>query len=188
MLEHLTPREFEEYCQVLMMNLHGCRVVVTQQARDGGRDLLVHHPTGLWVVECKHWPKGTVGRPVVQKLHSATLTSNSRRAMIITTGRFSNDAEAYAQSLNDVDIELIDEAKLSHMLSIVYPKGAFPSNLSVAIQTTSDTDFPQIFAQSIFSPDRFQKGESEKYPVRVTRHTHYESFLAQLHFVWVILL
>jgi restriction system protein len=176
MLEHLSPREFEEYCQLLMMALHGCKVEVTQQARDGGRDLLVRHPSGLWIVECKHWPTGTVGRPVVQKLHSATLTSNSCRAMIVTTGRFSQDAEVYAQSLTDIEIDLIDMAKLAHMISVAFPNGALPTNLSVAIKTTPDAAFPQIFAQSIFSPDRFQRGTSAKNPVRVTRDTRYETY------------
>jgi restriction system protein len=164
MLEHLSSREFEEYCQLLMMALHRCRVDVTQQTRDGGRDLFVHHSTGLWIVECKHWPTGTVGRPVVQKLHSVTLTSNSCRALIVTTGRFSQDAENYAQSLTDIVVELIDMAKLAHMISVAFPNGALPTNLSVAIKTTPDATFAQIFAQSIFSPDRFQRGTSPRIP------------------------
>lgn len=176
MLEHLSSREFEEYCQLMMMALHRCRVDVTQQTRDGGRDLFVHHSTGLWIVECKHWPTGTVGRPVVQKLHSATLTSNSCRALIVTTGRFSQDAENYAQSLTDVVIELIDMAKLAHMISVAFPNGALPTNLSVAIKTTPDANFAQVFAQSIFSPERFQRGSSPRNPVRVTRDTRYETY------------
>ena len=182
MLEHLSAREFEEYCQLLMMALHRCKVDVTQKTRDGGRDLFVYHATGLWIVECKHLPSGTVGRPVVQKLHSATLTSNSRRAVIVTTGRFSQDAETYAQSLTDIVIELIDMAKLAHMISVAFPNGALPSNLSIAIKTTPDAAFPQVFAQSIFSPERFQRGTSPKNPVRVTRETQYETFfIAKYH-------
>ncbi len=108
MLEHLGSREFEEYCQLLLTCLYRCKVELTKRTGDEGRDLLVHKPTGLEVVECKHWPDGTVGRPAVQKLHSATLTVNSRQAAIITTGRFSKEAEIYAKNLGDVKIELID--------------------------------------------------------------------------------
>ena len=41
------------------------------------------------VVECKH--TSTVGRPVVQKLHSAIATfdfDGPKRGMVVTTGRF----------------------------------------------------------------------------------------------------
>ena len=176
MLEHLSPREFEEYCQFLMKSLYRCKVDLTQQTGDGGRDLLVHHSTGLWIIECKHCPNGTIGRPVVQKLHSATLTSNSCHALIITTGRFSKDAENYAQNLTDVDIKLIDMAKLAHMISVAFPNGALPTNLSFAIETTPDATFPQVFAKSIFSPERFQRGTFPINPVRVTRNTKYKTY------------
>jgi restriction endonuclease Mrr len=52
------------------------------------------------VVECKH--TGTVGRPVVQKLHSAIATfefDGPKRGMVVTTGRFTNPAQEYAQCL-----------------------------------------------------------------------------------------
>jgi restriction endonuclease Mrr len=65
------------------------------------------------VVECKH--TGTVGRPVVQKLHSAIATfefDGPKRGMVVTTGRFTNPAKEYAQRLRQNDdphpIELLD--------------------------------------------------------------------------------
>jgi hypothetical protein len=38
--------------------------------------------------------------------------------MIITTGRFSCEAESYAKNLTDVDIELIDAAKLDYLIQV----------------------------------------------------------------------
>jgi len=182
MLEDLSPRQFEEYCQVLLTCHYRCKVELTKQTGDEGRDLLVHHPNGLEVVECKHWPNGTVGRPVVQKLHSAVLTANSIRGTIITTGRFSGEAEIYAQSLNDVKIELVDAAKLDYIVQVAFPQGTLPTNLSAAIRTTPDADFPQIFAQSIFSKSRYQCGTGSKPHVGATRVTHYETFfIANYH-------
>jgi restriction endonuclease Mrr len=65
------------------------------------------------VVECKH--TGTVGRPVVQKLHSAVATfefDGPKRGMVATTGRFTGPAVEYAERLRRNDdpypIELID--------------------------------------------------------------------------------
>ena len=49
------------------------------------------------VVECKH--TGSVGRPVVQKLHSAIATydyDGPKRGMVVTTGCFTGPAEEYA--------------------------------------------------------------------------------------------
>jgi len=65
------------------------------------------------IVECKH--TGTVGRPVVQKLHSAIATfdfDGPKRGMVVTTGRFTNPAQEYANRLQQNDdphaIELLD--------------------------------------------------------------------------------
>ena len=102
--------------------------------------------------------------------------------MIITTGRFSREAETYAQNLNDVRIEFIDSAKLAHMISVTFPNGALPTNLCAAIKTTADADFPQVFAQSIFSKSRFQSGKASKSPVRVKRVTRYETFFIATYY------
>lgn len=182
MLEHLGGREFEEYCQVLLTCLYGCRVELTKRTGDEGRDLLVRKPCGLEVVECKHWPDRTVGRPAVQKLHSAVLTANSRQGAIITTGRFSKEAEVYAKNLGDVRIELIDASKLAHMISLTFPNDALPLNLCSAIKTTSDVDFPKVFFQSVFSESRYQSSRAGSMPVFVTRVTEYKTFfIANYH-------
>jgi len=59
--------------------------------------------------------RGTVGRPVVQKLHSAIATfdfDGPKRGMVVTTGRFTNPAQEYANRLQQNDdphaIELLD--------------------------------------------------------------------------------
>jgi hypothetical protein len=130
------------------------------------------------VVECKHYPAGVVGRPVVQKLHSAVLTENATRGMIITTGRFSADAEDRAQNLSGVHIQLVDEAKLAHLISITYSAGSIPLNLCGAFRTTPDADFWQTFARSVFSRRRYNKGGRHAAPVRVDvrRVTRYFAF------------
>src|SRR5262249_49373856 len=149
---------------------------LTKATGDEGRDLLVHKPCGLEVVECKHWPDGTVGRPAVQKLHSAVLTANSRQGAIITTGRFSKEAENYARNLGDVTIGLIDASKLAYMISLTFPNDALPLNLSSAIKTTPDADFPQVLFHSVFSESRFQTSRALSTPVHVTRITDYKTF------------
>jgi restriction system protein len=176
MLDHLTPRQFEEYCQTLLMQHYRCPVDLTPQTGDEGRDLLVHHPAGLRVVERKHYPNGTVGRPIVQKLHSAVLTAGAKWGMIITTGRFSSEAEAYVQQLQDVRFELLDASKLARLIATTFPNSAIPKNLATAIRTTSDAEFPQTFAKSVFSESRYRSGTRSRTPVRVERRTRYVPF------------
>ncbi len=69
------------------------------------------------IVECKH--TGTVGRPVVQKPHSAIATydfAGPNRGMVVTTGRFTNLAQEYAARLQQNDdphpVELLDGENL----------------------------------------------------------------------------
>ena len=176
MLEHLSPREFEEYCQLLLTSHYQCKVVLTKQTGDEGRDLLIYHSSGVEVVECKHWPNGVVGRPVVQKLHSAVLTANSIRGSIVTTGRFSTEAETYAKNLNDVTIELIDSAKLAYLSSRAFPNGGLPAELSSGLPTTPDGEFSEAFTQSVFSKSRYQCRSALKNPIRVERVTKYKAY------------
>ncbi|ESS10342.1 MAG: restriction endonuclease [uncultured archaeon A07HR60] len=81
------------------------RDVIMEEVVDGTRRAII--------VECKH--TDTVGRPVVQKLHSAIATfdfDGPKRGMVVTTGRFTNPAQEYADRLQQNDdphpIELLD--------------------------------------------------------------------------------
>jgi hypothetical protein len=173
MLEELSPREFEEYCQVLFMHFFRCRVELTPATGDEGRDLLLHRSQGLVVVECKHYPNGTVGRPVVQKLHSAVLTASAHEGMIVTTGRFSQEAQDYTSKLGDVKIELVDAAKLAFFISQVFPAGTASEKLAGATLTTSDDDFPGLFVKSVFARSRYRRPVATPTDIKVRRTTTY---------------
>ena len=110
-LDSLDGFEFEELCARIYRQL-GYRVENIQSTGDEGRDLILNSPDGdTIVIECKHWSKGTVGRPVVQKLHSAMLTYPAKRGAVITTGSFAKQALAYIGKVSE-DIQLIDLPKL----------------------------------------------------------------------------
>ncbi|WP_178915495.1 restriction endonuclease [Natronomonas gomsonensis] len=116
-LDELSGFEFEDVMEDVFRNLGYENVRQAERTADEGRDILMEEVVdgtrrGI-VVECKH--TGTVGRPVVQKLHSAISTfefDGSKRGMAVTTGRFTNPAIEYAQRLQRNDdpypIELID--------------------------------------------------------------------------------
>lgn len=107
MLDIIDGFEFEKLCARIFTKLGYGYVENTQDTCDMGRDLLIHDNNSLTVVECKHWPDGTIGRPVIQKLHSATISSGGRKGILITTGKFSYEAIEHAKNLKP-SIELID--------------------------------------------------------------------------------
>ncbi len=120
-LDDLSGFEFEDVMEDVFRNLGYENVRQAERTADEGRDILMEEVVdgtrrGI-VVECKH--TGTVGRPVVQKLHSAISTfefDGSKRGIAVTTGRFTNPAIEYAQRLQRNDdpypIELIDGEEL----------------------------------------------------------------------------
>jgi restriction system protein len=118
-LDSVDGFEFERICQRILERIHKCNVEDTVPVGDEGRDLLIHSPRGLIVVECKHHPNSSIGRPVVQKLHSAVVSSNAKNGILITTGTFSKAAYEYAEKLRKmgVVIDLVDRAVLADMAS-----------------------------------------------------------------------
>ncbi|WP_222919483.1 restriction endonuclease [Natrinema sp. SYSU A 869] len=116
-LDDLSGFEFEDVMEDVFRNLGYENVRQASRTADEGRDIIMEEVVdgtrrGI-VIECKH--TGTVGRPVIQKLHSAIATfdfDGPKRGMVATTGRFTGPAREYAERLDDTDdpypIQLID--------------------------------------------------------------------------------
>jgi len=116
-LNDLSGFEFEDVVEDVFRNLGYENVRQADRTADEGRDVIMEEVVDgtrrAIIVECKH--TGTVGRPVVQKLHSAIATfdfNGPKRGMVVTTGRFTNPAREYADRLQQNDdpypIELLD--------------------------------------------------------------------------------
>ena len=89
--------EFETVCANILSGC-GFRVKQLGGVADGGRDLIVWQNNGKkMVVECKHQSK-LIGRPVIQKLHSAFIAEKADAGIIISTSGFSGEAEEYEYS------------------------------------------------------------------------------------------
>ncbi len=121
-LDDLSGFEFEDVMVEVFRKMGYRNVRQAERVADKGRDILMEEPrengppTAV-VVECKH--TDTVGRPVVQKLHSAVQTYDHpgpKRGMVATTGRFTRPAEEYAARVGresgSTAIELFGGAKL----------------------------------------------------------------------------
>ncbi|QLD90380.1 restriction endonuclease [Natronomonas salina] len=120
-LDELSGYEFEDLMEDVFRELGYENVRQADRTADEGRDIMMEEVVDgtrrAIVVECKH--TATVGRPVLQKLHSAVATfdfDGPKRGMIATTGRFTNPAQEYAEALRRNDdpypIELLDGTDL----------------------------------------------------------------------------
>jgi len=116
-LDDLSGFEFEDIIEDVFRNLGYENVRQAEKTADEGRDVLMEEVVDgtrrAIVVECKH--TDTVGRPVVQKLHSAISTfdfDGPKRGMIVTTGRCTGPAHEYVERLREngdpYPIEIID--------------------------------------------------------------------------------
>jgi len=116
-LDDLSGFEFEDLIEDVFRNLGYENVRQAEKTADEGRDVLMEEVVDgtrrAIVVECKH--TDTVGRPVVQKLHSAISTfdfDGPKRGMIVATGRCTGPAHEYVERLREngdpYPIEIID--------------------------------------------------------------------------------
>ena len=106
--------EFERVCGDIFSSAGWGRVELIGGVADGGRDVLIHGDDGsLTIVECKHQPNSSIGRPIVQKLHSAVITEGANRGIVVTTGKFTDEAKVYAANIpHGVEVSLLDRSQL----------------------------------------------------------------------------
>jgi HJR/Mrr/RecB family endonuclease len=100
-LDDLTPLEFEHFVANLYEKM-GYRTELTSQSHDHGIDIIGRRqgPFGIEkiIVQCKHYPGGTVGEAVVRDLIGAWQNHrDAKTAILATSGRFSSGAVIMAQ-------------------------------------------------------------------------------------------
>lgn len=103
-LRHLSSRKFEELVAELL-GRDGFEVHLTQQSRDGGRDILAHSTTAagkhLFYVECKKYDERPVGVEIVRGLYGTVASDMATGGVIVTTSRFTRDALKYARRIEN---------------------------------------------------------------------------------------
>lgn len=91
---------------------------VTSYVRDGGIDGIIREDKlGLDVVclQAKRW-QGTVGRPVVQAFVGSMDLIRARKGVILTTGRFSDDARTFIDRIEGKRVVLIEGKRLAELM------------------------------------------------------------------------
>ena len=82
-------------------------------APDGGVDLILARGNERFLVQCKQWRAQQVPVTIVRELYGVMAAQHAAGGYVVTSGRFTNDAIAFAAGRN---IELIDGKGLSALL------------------------------------------------------------------------
>ena len=103
-LKHFSWREFEQITSAYFRD-HGYNVQVTDEGPDGGVDVILHKDGKRYLVQCKHWRASKVSVNVVRELFGVMMAEGAAGGVVVASGRFTRDAEAFAQGKN---IQLLD--------------------------------------------------------------------------------
>jgi len=110
------PTDFEKYIADLYRML-GYSAKVTKAVGDCGKDVILKKDGKKFVVEVKLYDeKNSIGRPMIQKLHSAYMDEKADGGIFVTTSYFTAIAIDFTKNKN---IELIDGEKLAKMIKKV---------------------------------------------------------------------
>jgi restriction system protein len=80
---------------------------------DGGVDLRLRRGNETFLVQCKQWKALKVGVDVVRELYGVMAAEGAAGGFVVTSGRFTDDAVAFAAGRN---VRLIDGGKLFGLL------------------------------------------------------------------------
>lgn len=81
---------------------------------DGGIDLVLRKGNEKSLVQCKHWKARMVGVGVVRELYGVMAAQGAAAGFVVTSGRFTADALAFAKGRN---VELVEGTALAKLLA-----------------------------------------------------------------------
>ncbi len=125
-LENLrqTPWKDFEYLVAEAYRRQGYQVEYSLgRGADGGVDLTLRKDGQMSLVQCKQWKALSVGAPVIREMFGMTTAEKADQAIIVTTGNFTRDAQAFAVGK---PIRLIDGPQLFALVQSVQTKSASP--------------------------------------------------------------
>lgn len=143
-LDNMSWREFE----VLVgeaFRLQGYRVSEHGGVGpDGGIDLVLSKGSEKFLVQCKQWKAFKVSVTVVRELYGVMAAKGAAGGFVVTSGRFTEDATAFASGRN---IQLIDGDLLHGLISQAKNSrsavhGALPRKLSSAAPALNPEPVP----------------------------------------------
>jgi restriction system protein len=100
-------------------------------APDGGVDLVLTRGTERFLVQCKQWRAQQVPVTIVRELYGVMAAQHAAGGYVVTSGRFTKDATAFAAGRN---IELIDGDGLPALFR--QPKKVVSASTMAPVRTT----------------------------------------------------
>lgn len=117
-LDGMTWQQFERLVGAAFEQ-QGFTVVETGRAgADGGVDLVLTRGGEVHLVQCKQWRAQKVGVDVVRELYGVMAARGAAGGFVVTSGRFTDDAQAFAAGRN---VRLIEGRALLRMIDQVMP-------------------------------------------------------------------
>lgn len=96
---------------------------------DGGIDLVLKKGSEKFLVQCKQWKAYKVGVDVVRELYGVMASRGAAGGFVVTSGRFTNDAMAFAAGTN---LQLLDGQRLRRMIEEARRSQAEPGQAAPA--------------------------------------------------------
>jgi len=101
---------------------------------DGGVDLVLKNKSETYLVQCKQWKAYKVGVQPVRELYGVMSSRGAAGGYVVTSGMFSDEAQAFAKGLN---VELIDGRKLRQIIDTARKPAAAAVQQPVAVQAAT---------------------------------------------------
>lgn len=109
--------------------LRGYAVEETASGPDGGVDLVLRKDGEKLLVQCKQWRAYKVGVSVIRELYGVMAAQGAAGGFVVTSGRFTGEAKAFAEGRN---LTLIDGEQLARWLPATCPRTAASATTQAA--------------------------------------------------------
>ncbi|CAG1012674.1 hypothetical protein BURC_00229 [Burkholderiaceae bacterium] len=147
-LDGITWREFEMLVGEAF-RLQGYRVLETGGGgSDQGVDLVLARGNEKFLVQCKQWKAFKVGVDVVRELYGVMAAKGAAGGFVVTSGRFTDDATAFASGRNlklvdgPVLLGLLRQAKESQAMTTSVPASSAGRQAAAASKTSGAGSAP----------------------------------------------
>jgi restriction system protein len=123
LLKHLEWRRFEELC-VAYYEALGLKTRIERTGTEGGIDIVLYETRSdepIALARCKAWEPYSVGVKPVRELRRAATDAQALEGVLLTAGKFSQEAVDYAAGEG---VRLIDGAALLEMIRALPPEEA----------------------------------------------------------------
>lgn len=115
-IRRLSWQQFEVLIAAAFDKLGYATDVVGGGGADGGKDILLKKKGRRVLAQCKHWKSTSVGAPVVREMFGLMVSEKMDAVMIVTSGKFTKEAIAFAKGK---PIVLINGSALVKLLAAI---------------------------------------------------------------------